>query len=210
MVGFQLAATLKFDAMDPLGGEHPPPTQGTLHPRHSYLRMVGKELGKILGIIGFFIVVDFGEQTAPKFIDNVPQSKAQIQGQEGGSDHPQGPDDGHIPSQYERQIGPLHLHRYKTAIGQSRLVDLPQTGRCHRVIGEFIKQALGRGPQFGLNHLEGSGVIKGGQIVLQARQFFKPVPSHQIGAGGKGLAHLDETGPQAAQGGEDAPGQPLL
>ena len=104
----------------------------------------------------------------------------------------------------------MHFHRYKTAIGQSRLIDLPQAGRCHWVIGEFLKQALGRGPQFRLNHLEGSGVIKGGQVVLQARQFFKPVPSHQIGAGGKGLTHLDETGPQAAQGGEDAPGQPLL
>ena len=71
VVGFQLAAALELDAMDPLGGEHPPATQGTLHPRHCYLRMVGKELGKILGIIGFLEVVDFGEQTATKFIDNV-------------------------------------------------------------------------------------------------------------------------------------------
>ena len=51
---------------------------------------------------------------------------------------------------------------------------------------------------------------EGGQVVLQLGELLQPVAAHQVGTGGERLAHLDEAGPQIGEGGENAPGQPLL
>ena len=45
---------------------------------------------------------------------------------------------------------------------------------------------------------------------LEAGELLEPVAAHQVGAGGEGLAHLDEAGAEARQGVENAPGQALL
>ena len=50
----------------------------------------------------------------------------------------------------------------------------------------------------------------GGQVVLQLGELFEPVAPHQIGPGGKGLAHLDEAGAQVRERCENAPSQSLL
>ena len=96
------------------------------------------------------------------------------------------------------------------ALGQSRPVDLAQTGGGHRIVGKLLEQLISRGPQLLLDRGQGNLVIKGGQVVLQFGQLLQPIAPHQVGPGGQRLSHLDETGPQLGEGVEDAAAQPLL
>ena len=172
--------------------------------------MVGKESGKAFGIVGLLPVVDLGKQAAAKFIDDVAQAKAQVQGQQRCCRHGKQPDDHQISPQQIGKIGPLHLDGHPMAIGELGLVNLAQAGCSHRMAREMLKQLVCGASQFLLDRGQGDGVGEGGQVVLQLGELVQPVAPHQIGAGGEGLPHLDEAGPQAREGGQDLLGEPLL
>ena len=96
------------------------------------------------------------------------------------------------------------------AIGELGLVHLAEAGGSHRMAREMLKQLFSRASQLLLDRGQGDGVGEGGQVVLQSGELLQPVAPHQIGAGGQGLPHLDEAGPQAREGGQDLLGEPLL
>ena len=210
VAGLQGLALLQLRAVDPLGGEHVLAGEQALHARHHHLRLAGKQVGKPLGVVGLEPVIDLLKQGGAEFIDDVAQSEAQVEGQEGSCQHPQQADDHQIAPQNRGQIRALHLDGHPVSIDQLGFVHLPQAGGGHRIVGELLEQFVGRCPQLPLDGGQGDGVGEGGQVVLQLGELLQPVAPHQVGAGGEGLAHLDEAGAELGEGGEDAPAQLLL
>ena len=210
IAGLKGLTFLQLGAVDPLGGEHMFGGEEPLNAGHGHLALVGKEVGEPFGVVGLKPVVDLLEQGGAEFIDDVPESETEVQGQQRGRQHRQQPDDHQIPPQDPGQVGALHLHRNPVPIAELGLVDLPQAGGGHGEIGELLEQLVGRSPQFPLDRRQGNGVGEGRQVVLELGELVQPIAAHQVWPGGEGLAHLDEAGAQGSEGMENPAAQLLL
>ena len=206
----ELVAVAHLGAIDPGGGEHPGGAEHPLHPGHIHGIVVSKQVGESLSVVRFLDVIDLLEQAATEFIDDVAESKAEVERQQRGCDDTEKPDQNKVTAKNEGEVGALNFDGDPGLAFQTGLVDLSEAGSGNGSVGEFGEQLLGRCPQFLFNARQGQGMGEWGEIVLKARQFIQPVPAYQIRSGGEGLSHLDETGPQPRQGVEDPTGERLL